>query len=73
MKANTTSYLSNLLLNFDQQLLAILKTDIQKQTATFINLATRKYDSDLLDILRQDVQSIKLSLSGNQNGLANAG
>lgn len=77
MKSTSTSIATNLLSNFDRQLLAILKADIrnqnQKVKATLINMATRTYDSELLSIIKADISKIKGVLSGANNSLANVG
>lgn len=75
MTTASTENTKNLLLNFDMQLVNILKEDMcqqhQKINATLVNMATRTYDSELLAIINSDISKMKQIISA-PNTLAQA-
>ncbi|HET8829212.1 MAG TPA: hypothetical protein VFM79_07705 [Pelobium sp.] len=76
MKTSLTENTRNLLLNFDTQLVNILKEDMRQQhqkiKATLVNMATRAYDSELLAIINSDISKMRQIISDPKSTLAQA-
>lgn len=57
--------------DFDQELLNILKSDLQNQSAKIktkiVNLATINFDKALYKLIKEDLYFIKMQLSNQQN------
>ncbi len=66
-----TQIASQLINKFDEELLIILKSDIQNQSAKIktkiVNLATINFDKALYKLIKEDLYFIKMQLSNQQN------
>ncbi|TKB97850.1 hypothetical protein [Pedobacter cryophilus] len=71
MIKTTAKIASQIINNVDQELLMILKADVQIQRAKIktklINLATINFDKALYQLIKEDIQFVKAKLSNQQN------
>ncbi|MFC5284707.1 hypothetical protein [Pedobacter alpinus] len=78
MKTTTaTQQIKSLISNFDNQLLSIIKQDLQEQNlkvkTKLVNMATHNYDLELLAIIKSDINTIKSHFNNTQIDFAKAG
>ncbi|MDA9554605.1 hypothetical protein N9R54_00085 [Pelobium sp.] len=77
MKNKSTKIARQLIEKFDEQLIQVLKEDLQLQRARIknklIHLSTVTFDKELYQIIKHDICLIKSQLSNQQNNLAQAG
>lgn len=71
MFTKPTQIANQFLHDFDQELLNILKSDLQNQSenikSKIVNLATVNFDKTLYQLIKEDLYFIKMQLSNQQN------
>lgn len=76
MKKSLTQISQDLINKFDQELIMLVKEDIQNQRMKIknklIHMNTVKFDNELYQIIKQDIQLIKEQLCNHQIKLAKA-
>jgi len=77
MKMSLANISNQMINKFDQELLMLIKEDLQNQKGKIknklIHLRTVKFDHELYQIIKKDIQFIREQLCNQQRTLAHAG